>query len=99
MCVCVHLRGCEGVGVCDLFPITSVSVSIGTNAFHNIAFIHSHAFLCYHLYLYCFHMDLRKAGSTRVDEPGLNPGLVLPFDMGANHCVRVASYSAKRWRF
>ena len=48
--------------------------------------------------LYRFHMDLRKVGSTRVDEPGLNPGLVLPFHMGANHCVRIASYSAKRWR-
>ena len=30
---------------------------------------------------------------------GFNPGLVLPFHMGANHCVRVASYSAKSWRF
>ena len=49
--------------------------------------------------LYRFHMDLRKVGSTRVDEPGLNPGLVLLFHMGANHCVRVASYGAKRWRF
>ena len=42
-------------------------------------------------HVYRFHMDLRKAGSTRVDEPGLNLGLVLPFDMRANHCVRVAS--------
>ena len=45
---------------------------------------------------YCFHMDLCKVGSTRVDEPGLNLGLVLPFHMAANHCIRVASYSAKR---
>ena len=58
---------------------------------------YSHRYLWYSLYR--FHMDLRKVGSTRVDEPGLNPGLVLPFHMAANHCVRVASYSAKRWRF
>ena len=42
------------------------------------------------LFSYHFHMDLRKVGSTRVD--------VLPFHMAANHCIRVASCSAKRWR-
>ena len=33
-------------------------------------------------------MDLRS---------GFNPGLALPFHMALNLCVRVASYSAKRW--
>ena len=34
-------------------------------------------------------------GSIRVDKPGLNPGLTLPFHMAINHCIRVASYSVK----
>ena len=38
-------------------------------------------------------------GSTRVNKPGLYLGPVLPFHMAANHCVRVASYSAKRCVF
>ena len=36
-------------------------------------------------------MDLRRVGSTQVDEPGLNQGLALPFHMAVNHCIRVAS--------
>ena len=37
-------------------------------------------------------------GSTRVNEPGLNLGLELPFHMAVNPYVRVVSCSAKGWR-
>ena len=36
-------------------------------------------------------MDLCKVGSTRVDEPGLNLGLALPFHMAVNPYIRVVS--------
>ena len=42
---------------------------------------------------YCFHMDLRKVSSTRVDEPGLNLGRRTRVEPGSSASVSHGSKS------